>query len=65
MENVRNHRKCDIRPKDKTLLKHVCRPQVFGAIDIGDDNVSIESKIVEVELNKPNYVGFCVLQRSK
>ena len=65
MENVRNHRKFDIRPRDKTLLKHFRRPKFFGVIDIGDDNVLIESKIVEVELNKPIYVGFCVLELSK
>ena len=65
MENVRNHRKFDVRPKNKTLLKHFRRPNFFGVIDIGDDNVLVESKIVEVELDKPIYVGFCVLELSK
>ena len=65
MENVRNNRKFDVRPKDKTLLKHFPRLKFFGVIDIGDDNLLIESKFVEVELKKPTYVGFCVLELSK
>jgi len=64
MENVRHRRKIDL--VSEVSFKKVCAQPTFKAFTIFHESlVAVERKISNVKLNRPIYIGFCILDMSK
>lgn len=65
MENLRNRRKVDLVNKEWRLKKIVAQP-TFKSFTIFHQNLlAVERTVSELTLNRPIYIGFCVLDLSK
>ena len=65
MENVRKHRDIKLVRTDKKRNKLVSEPN-YHTMKLIDDNLAIiEMKKVKVKMNKPIYLGLCILEISK
>ena len=65
MENVRKRSNIKLATEEKQFLKLVAK-LVFISHKIFDDNlVGVNMKCQEIKLNKPSYVGMCILDLSK
>ena len=64
-ENLRNRVNIQVITNAKIALKRVAKPNFERSQTIRDDLVIIQSKITNLILNKPLYVGFSVLELSK
>ena len=65
MENVRN--KIDVRlvNNKKDYLKWTSKPSYISQKMFGSDLVAIRKRKVTLTLNKPAYIGMCILDWSK
>ena len=61
--NAVYHHDVKIKQIYESLQKHIKNPVLFNVKDIAD-NILLENKKLDVLLNKPIYVGFCILERS-
>ena len=65
MENVRKHRDIKLVKTDHRRNKLVSEPN-YHTMKIIDDNLAIiEMRKVKVKMNKPIYIGLCILEISK
>ena len=65
MENVRNRRLINLVTEEKQLKKLVAQP-TYKSITVFTENLSAVERIkAQVVMNKPVYVGMCVLDLSK
>ena len=64
-ENLRNRISVKIITDEKVAKKLVCKPDMKRSYTINENLVVIEMMIKSLELNKPLYVGFSVLELSK
>ncbi len=66
MENVRARRNIDIINNDpQRLNRYTAKPTYKSYMEISDDIVAVERIKATVMLNKPIYLGLCVLDLSK
>ena len=65
IENVRKRSNIKLATGEKQFLKQVAKP-LFISHKIFDENlVGVNMKYQEIKLNKPSYVGMCILDLSK
>ena len=65
MENVRKHRDIKLVKTDHRRNKLVSEPN-YHTVKLTDDNLAIiEIRKVKVKMNKPIYLGLCILEISK
>ena len=65
MENVRKRLKVELVTEKNHLIKRISRPS-FESFKIFNKNlVALHHKIVTVKLDKPIFIGFCILDISK
>ena len=65
MENVRKRKRVELVTDENQLTKLVSKP-TFNNFKIFNENlVGVDMKKVEVTLDKPIYIGFCILDISK
>ena len=65
MENLRKRRNIELITKEEQLRKRVIQPS-FKDFKIFHENlISIERRKTTIKLNRPIYIGFCVLDLSK
>ena len=65
MENVRKRIDLQLVNEESALEKLTGRPQFKCTRIINADLVSVQSLVKKVKINKPIYVGFCILDISK
>ena len=65
MENVRKRINLQLVCDKKRLFKYTKQPQFLRTTIITPDLVAVRSLITRIKLNKPIYVGFCILDISK
>ena len=65
MENVRHRRRINLVSDDGQLRKFAAQPTFKCAKTFHADRVALERYKPTVVLNKPIYVGLCVLELSK
>ena len=65
MENVRKHRNIKLCTNREQFIKHVRLPNFKNSIWFTDDLMAVEMAITVVEMNKPVYLGQCILDVSK
>ena len=64
-EDVRKHRDVRIARKDVKVKKLIARPQYKQHVIYDENMVAIQLKKTVVNLNKPRYIGMCILDLSK
>ena len=64
-ENLRNRVNVEVVTNRELALKRACKPSHKKSTTIHDDLVIMQTTIKNLELNKPLYVGFSVLELSK
>jgi len=65
MENLRNRRTVDLVMTEHKMKKLAAQPSFKSFKIFNEHLVAVERKKVELVLNRPIYVGFCVLDLSK
>ena len=65
MENVRRRRKIDIVTSPQKLKKLVAQPTFKSITSFGENLSAVERLKTKVYMNKPIYIGLCVLDVSK
>ena len=65
MENMRKRMKIRIVTNQRECIKYSSRPAFINSIIYGTNLIAINEKQFKIELNKPIYVGFSVLEESK
>lgn len=65
MENLRNRTKIDLVHVEKRAKKLVAAPTFHAFKIITEELVSVERRKATLVLNRPIYVGFCILEVSK
>ena len=65
MENVRKRRHVDIVDTTEKLKKLVAQPTFHSATSFREDLTAVERMKKKIVMNKPIYIGFCVLEMSK
>ena len=65
MENVRKRIDLRLVCDKKRLSKYTKQPQFLRTTIITQDLVAVRSLVTRIKLNKPIYVGFCILDISK
>ena len=65
MENTRNRIDLSLVNESHQLLKKTKLPRFLRTRIINEDLVSVQCSATRVKLNKPIYIGFCVLDISK
>ena len=63
-ENLRNRVNVEVITKRNIALKRVCKPSFKRSQVIHEDLVIIQTAVSKLELNKPIFVGFTVLDLS-
>ena len=63
-ENLRNRVNVEVITERNNALKRVCKPSFKRSLVICEDLVIIQNAVSNLELNKPIYVGFSVLELS-
>ena len=64
-ENLRNRVNVEVLTNREKALKRVCKPSHKRSFTIREDLVIMQTAVTQLELNKPLYVGFSVLELSK
>ena len=64
-ENLRNRMNVEIITNRKIALKRACKPSMKRSETIHENLVVMETAVTNLVLNKPIYIGFCVLELSK
>ena len=64
-ENLRKRVNIELITNAKLLKKRVARPPFSRGDIITEDIAIIQSRVTTLKLNRPIYVGFCVLELSK
>ena len=64
-ENLRNRVNVEVITERNIALKRVCKPSFKRSQVIHEDLGIIQNAVSNLELNKPIYVGFTVLELSK
>ena len=64
-EDVRRHRDVRIARKDVKAKKLIARPQYKQHVIYDENMIAIQLKKTVVKLNKPRYIGMCILDLSK
>ena len=64
-ENLRNRMRVELVSDRAIALKRVAKPAFKRSMTLNEDLVLIQTAVVNLELNKPVYVGFSVLDLSK
>ena len=64
-ENLRNRVNVEVINRRDIALKRVCKPSFKRSMHLHEDLVIIQSLVSNLELNKPIYIGFSVLELSK
>ena len=64
-ENLRNRVNVEVLTNREKALKRVCKPSFKRSLTIREDLAIMQCSIANLELNKPVYVGFSILDLSK
>ena len=64
-ENLRNRVNVEVITNREIALKRVCKPTFKRSYTIHEDLTVMQTAVTNLELNKPIYVGFSVLDLSK
>ena len=64
-ENLRNRVNVEVLTNRELALKRACKPTFKRSYTIREDLVVMQTSTANLELNKPVYVGFSVLELSK
>ena len=64
-ENLRNRVKVEVLTNRELALKRACKPSHKRSVTVHEDLVLMQTAVTNLELNKPLYVGFSVLELSK
>ena len=64
-ENLRNRVNVEVVTKRDVALKRACRPSFKRSMTIQSDLVVMQNAVSNLELNKPVYIGFSILDLSK
>ena len=64
-ENLRNRVNVEVITNREKALKRVCKPTHKRSYTIHENLVIIQNAVTNLELNKPLYIGFSVLELSK
>ena len=64
-ENLRNRVNVEIVTERNVALKRIAKPSFKRSMTIHEDLVVMQTAVTNLELNKPVYVGFSVLDLSK
>ena len=64
-ENLRNRVNVEVLTNRELALKRACKPSHKQSTTIHEDLVVMQTAVTNLELNKPLYVGFSVLELSK
>ena len=64
-ENLRNRVNVEVITNRDIALKRVCKPSFKRSMTVHDDLVVMQCATVNLELNKPVFVGFTILELSK
>ena len=65
MKNVRKHKNVELCHQGKRMKKLAAKPTYKTHQIFSEDLVAVELQRVKVNLNKPMYVGMCILDLSK
>ena len=65
MENVRKHRDFKFIDVEHATPKTFRNPKIYAATEIGLCKILLELRRTEAEMNKPLYIGMCILDLSK
>ena len=65
MKNVRNRINAELASKKKDYLKLTSKPSYRSHKIFDNDLVAIRKKKVTLTLNKPGYIGMCILELRK
>ena len=65
MENVRKHKDIKLVITDKRRNQLVAEPNYHAIKGFSENEVAIEMKKAKVKMNKPEYLGFSILDISK
>ena len=65
MENVRKHRDYKIINIEENCPRIFKNPRIYATTEIGSTKLLIELRRTEAEMNKPLYIGMCILDLSK
>ena len=64
-ENLRNRVNVEVVRDREVALKRACKPTFKRSLTVQDDLVIMQCIVANLELNKPVYVGFSILDLSK
>ena len=64
-ENLRNRVNVEVITNRETALRRVCKPTFKRSYTIHDNLTVMQTAVTNLELNKPLYVGYSVLELSK
>ena len=65
MENVRRHRDVRLVTNEGRYLRYVMKPNFKSSVCFSESLVGMEMGMVKVKMNKPVYLGQCILDLSK
>ena len=65
IENIRNRISFDLFNNEKAIRKEINKPEFKNLIKFSDNCVGIQKKILNLNLNKPIYLGCSILDLSK
>ena len=65
MKNIRNRIDVKVVSNEKDYLKWTSKPSYMSQKIFGNDFVAIRKNKITLILNKPAYVGMCILDLSK
>ena len=65
MENIRNHRDMKLATNEQKYNKYLMKPNCKDAVKFTDNLMGVEMSKMEIEMNKPVYLGQVILDLSK
>jgi len=65
MEKIRKRRNIKLITESKKFTRYVSKPTFMNGVIFNDDLVAVEYVKEMLNLNKPTYVGFAILDLSK